>query len=160
MIRPTVQRRIDSAITDKLQENIGIPKDFKKYTTNVSGKQDSNRIVVEVEFCYKHDGYYFENLPPELNNKINDYLDDTLKLSFVLNIPTDYPFIPPIWILSDISTTISNYKLLISYYSSKVISHNEINSKNWSPVILIDKDILGFINTIINFDEVIANIYS
>ena len=118
MIHPTVQRRIDSAITDKLQENIGIPKDFKKYTTNVSGKQDSNRIVVEVEFCYKHDGYYFENLPPEINNKINDYLDDTLKLSFVLNIPHDYPFNPPIWMLSNISTSISNLNLLISLPST------------------------------------------
>jgi len=160
MISPTVQRRIDKAFNDNLQEKIGLPKDHKKYTMNVYGKKGKNRIILEVEFCYKHDGYYFENLPPELNNKINDYLDDKLKLSFVINIPTDYPFNPPIWILSDISTTIYNYKLLISYYSSKAISHNEINSKNWSPVILIDKDILGFINTIINFDEVIANIYA
>lgn len=160
MISPTVQRRIDKAFNDNLQEKIGLPKDHKKYTMNVYGKKDKNRIILEVEFCYKHDGYYFENLPPELNNKINYYLDDKLKLSFVINIPTDYPFNSPIWILSDISTTIYNYKFLISYYSSKVIYHNEINSKNWSPVILIDKDILGFINTIINFDEVIANIYA
>ena len=159
MIHPTVQRRIDSAITDKLQENIGIPKDFKKYTTNVSGKQDSNRIVVEVEFCYKHDGYYFENLPPEINNKINDYLDDTLKLSFVLNIPHDYPFNPPIWMLSNISTSISNLNLLISYYSSKVVYHNETLLKNWSPAILIDKDILLFMTKILNFDDIINNIY-
>lgn len=159
-MHPTVQRRIDFAITDKLQENIGIPKDFKKYTTNVSGKPDSNKIVVEVVFCYKHDGYYFEQLPPEINNKINDYLDDKLKLSFVLNLPTDYPFNPPTWILSDISTTISNYKLLISYYSSKVIYHNETLLKNWSPAILIDKDILLFMTKILNFDDVIANIYA
>jgi len=160
MMSPTVQRRIEKAFNDKLQENIGFPKDYKKYTINVSGKRGKNRIILEVEFCYKHDGYYFEQLPPEINNKINDYLDDKLKLSFVINIPTDYPFNPPTWILSDISTTISNYKLLISYYSSKVIYHNEINLKNWSPVILIDKDILLFMTKILKFDEVIANIYS
>lgn len=160
MISPTVQRRIDKAFNDNLQENIGFPKDYNKYNINVSGKRGKNRIILEVEFCYKHDGFYFENLPPELNNKISDYLDDKLKLSFVINLPTDYPFNPPIWILSDISTTISNYKLLISYYSSKVISHNEINSKNWSPVILIDKDILLFMTKILNFDDIINNIYA
>jgi alanyl-tRNA synthetase len=71
-------------------------------------------------------------------------------------MPEIYPWRPARWSLTNISTKKSKQRVLLNYYSDKIKYHNQLNREKWSIVISMEKDILFFISSIINFKDVIT----
>ena len=81
---------------------------------------------------------------------------DIIDLTFTIVLPNDYPFNSFKWIISDIKTTTNKLNNFITYYTFKLQCHNEKLIKQWSPAHRIINDILIFIITIMNFEEMIT----
>ena len=145
-----------------IQDELGIPcvyGDHRLYLS--SSKIDNNsRINIRIEFIYKHKSFYFDNLPPELNNKIEDFLYDKIVLNIIQVLPESYPFMQPLWVLSDIITPPQQHKLIEVYYCEKIRNHNEKISDKWTPALRIEKDILIFMTTVMGFRDIFETIYT
>ena len=136
------------------QEIINIPKKDKENTLDINVSTIStNKIIVSIHYKYKYSGFYFYNLPPELNAYIDKFLYDNLYLEFTMVLSNDYPFNPPLWILSNLDIPNSKYESFLSYYLFKLKYHNNQLISSWSSAIHIDKDILCFLSTINNFKD-------
>ena len=144
-----------------IQNEMGLPRAYGDHRLNLScGKIDKNNSInIMVEFVYKHSSFYFDNLPPELNCKINEFLYDKIILNITMVLPDSYPFIQPYWILSDIITPSQQHDLILVYYCDKIRYHNEKISDKWSPAFRIEKDILVFMSTVMKFTDVFETIY-
>ena len=138
----------------KFQELINIPKKNKNNTLDINISYISNnKIVLLIHYVYKYSGFYFLNLPPEINDYIDQFLYENLYLEFSIFIPDEYPFDPPIWILSKLDISESKYDSFLSYYLFKLKYHNKQLKISWSSAIQFDKDILYFLSTINNFKD-------
>jgi len=140
-----------------LQELLNIPEKDKNGTLKIEVIEISTfTVTILIEYIYKYDGFYFENLPPEINNMIDSYLYRPLTLRLHILYPQEYPFTAPLWFLTKVISNKEDNKNMIVYYSDKIKNHNNLNSSQWQPAMDIHSDILLFISTIIDFDKTIT----
>ena len=140
-----------------LQELLNIPEKDKNGKLKIDVIDTSTfTVTLSINYNYKYDGFYFENLPPEINNIIDSYLYKPLTLRFQILYPQEYPFKSTIWFLTKVISHEEDNKNMIIYYSDKVKNHNNLNSSQWQPAMDIHSDILLFISTIIDFDKTIT----
>jgi hypothetical protein len=104
-------------------------------------------------------------LPPEMISKIRSYLTCKIEIKIKIHYSIDYPFAPPIWFIKEVIHSIPNQVNLMDYYCYKVSVHNQqyvqslldgIPYTSWTPAISIEKDILGFIQKINHFNEMLV----
>ena len=140
-----------------IQEYMNIPKKEGNNSLNIDIVNiTNNKINLKIKYVHKYDGYYFEELPAEINNMIDKYLYETLIINISIHMPEIYPWRPARWSLTNISTKKSKQRVLLNYYYDKIKYHNQLNREKWSIVISMEKDILFFISSIINFKDVIT----
>ena len=142
----------------QLQSYLNLPEKIGTHGTLSINTEKiiDNKIYIRIKYKHQYDLFYFDNLPLELNEIINSYMVDIVDLTFTIVLPDDYPFNPPLWILSDIKTTTKDLNSFITYYAFKLQCHNEKINIQWSPAHSIIKDILVLITTIMNFEEMIS----
>ena len=127
-----------------IQEYFNIPitneNSFKVDIKNIG----NNKIELEIGYSFKHDGYYFEVLPPEINNLIDGYMTDYVKINITIVIPQEYPFRSPLWIVTNIDTNRVK-ESITNNFIDKIMCHNK---EYYSPATLISKTILQFISSV------------
>ena len=101
-------------------------------------------------FKYEENPFIYSifELPQDINRYIKTYIKKRYDVQFELLFPMDYPFKPPHWVLN---TTINNKKL------DKQISiilkiHNYKYLLDWSPWLMIEKDILLMVESLIQIN--------
>ena len=92
------------------------------------------------KFSKKKECYIKLELPFEVNCIVLSYLHEYSYGLYQINIPDDYPFKPPIWILLN-----SNDKI----YKKAEIYQNAQYRHSWEPSISVEKDILYMIQCIL-----------
>ena len=143
---------------NNIQELFNIPEKTDNESIKIDiGEIDKSRITLHINYEYKYNSFFFDNLPPEINNIIDSFLVENLKLEFQIKFPFDYPFNNTLWFLTNLESNSYNKKNLISHYVFKVNNHNIINKKHWNAAILIDKDILFFVSNILDFKNVLLS---
>lgn len=141
------------------QNSIHIPEKHGKHTLTIKIPSITNRrIILTIKYVYKYDGFYLDILPPEINNYIEQFLYETLFIEFNLIVNEDYPFEPPLWILSKLLIPENKYELFLSYYLYKLNIHKTRLNKNWSCILRFDKNILMFLSTINNYQQLFESI--
>lgn len=118
-------------------------KSIAEYFQIDHSKYDLKRIddqTFEFKISFEVFRPYALDLPIELSMKIAGYLYEYTRIYYQIQIPNDYPFKPPRWIMQ----TISPPKL----YDDAVHVLNYRYSKDWSPAITMEKDVLNMIDTI------------
>ena len=96
--------------------------------------------------------YIFE-LPKEINFLISEYLPSFIELAFSINHIIEYPFKPPVWSLVSCNDKLSCLENSAKYYEYIVEEHNKTITRNWSPAITFDKDILYFASKLNYFEH-------
>ena len=140
---------------NNLQELFNIPEKTNNESIKIDiGEIDESTITLNINYEYKYNGFFFDNLPPEINDIINSYLTERLKLEFKIKFPFDYPFNNNLWFLTNLESN-RNKTNLIRYYVFLVDNHNIMNKKQWNAAINIDKDILFFVSNILDFKNVL-----
>uniref|UniRef100_A0A6C0D299 UBC core domain-containing protein n=1 Tax=viral metagenome TaxID=1070528 RepID=A0A6C0D299_9ZZZZ len=81
-------------------------------------------------------------LPFELNCIILSYLHEPSYAEFIIIVPNDYPFKPPVWLLMNADK--KRYKQM---YNAGTF-HNSRYRHSWEPSISFEKDILYMIESI------------
>ena len=103
-------------------------------------------------FSFKYGGdpfiYNISNLPQDINRYIKTYINKNYTVRFDLNFPEDYPFKPPQWALH---TPIMN-KQLNKEIDCIIKIHNYKYLHDWSPWIMIEKDVLFMIESLLKID--------
>lgn len=114
---------------------------------------DANKDVIE--FIKKTN--CIGNLPKELINEIIEYIPihTFLDMNLTIDYPVEYPFRPPQWSLSNISTNCQLKINLTEHYQSIIKEHNKSHGYGWSPATDMDMDILDLFSKINHFDELI-----
>ena len=106
----------------------------------------NNKIELEIRYTFRKDGYYFDMLPPEINNIIDSFMIYYITLNITLVIPSEYPFKPPLWILTNLDTDrVRNIEYITTYFIDKIKCHNK---EDFSLVYYIHKNILHFVSNI------------
>jgi hypothetical protein len=135
---------------EKLKEQLPIQEYFNIPITNENSfKVDikniiNNKIELEIGYAFKHDGYYFEDLPPEINNLIDGYMTDSVKINITIVIPDEYPYRAPLWIVTNIDRNRVKESITTNFID-KIMCHNK---EYYSPATLISKTILQFISSV------------
>ena len=115
---------------------------------------DINNYLLHAYYKYiPKNKYIFNNLPLEINQKIQSYLYIFIKLTFKINHPDSFPFVPPIWSLEKINHNIP-YLNLKEYYNSIVKNTNKEYNKieGWTAGMVFEKYVLLMIMRINNFE--------
>ena len=139
-----------------IQEYFNIPitneNTFKVDIKNII----NNKIELEIGYAFKHDGYYFEYLPPEINNLIDGYMTDYVKINITIVIPQEYPFRSPLWIVTNIDTNRVK-ESITNNFIDKIMCHNK---EYYSPATMLGKTILQFITSVnsLSFKSTLGNI--
>lgn len=140
---------------NNIQELFNIPEKTDNESVEIKiGEIAESKITLHINYEYKYDGFFFDNLPPEINDIIDSFLKEKLKLEFQIKFPFDYPFNNNLWFLTNLESN-SHNKNLINYYVFIVNNHNIMNKKQWNAAINIDKDILFFVSNIMDFKNVL-----
>ena len=127
---------------------------FKKLETDIG-----NRLLSE----------YF-NISPLITIKIKEpsihkhniiiQYGDILKIKIDIDYPNDYPFTPPKWVLKySIFKEEFHSFYLSDYYQYIINTHNNQYDLYWSPVIMLEKDILIFVTRINHFEYILENAF-
>jgi ubiquitin-protein ligase len=100
-------------------------------------------------FSFKYEDnplfYNISNLPQDINRYIKTYIHKRYDICFELLFPMDYPFKPPQWVLN----TPINHKQLYEQLTIIIKIHNYKYLIDWSPWIMIEKDILLMVESLI-----------
>lgn len=124
--------------------NIGTNIKFK-----LKKNKDKERSCL---FSFKYEEkpfiYSISELPHDINQYIKTYIHKKYVICFELLFPMDYPFKPPEWVLN---TPINNKKLN-EQLSCIVKIHNYKYLIDWSPWIMIEKDILLMVESLIQIN--------
>jgi hypothetical protein len=145
-----MNRRIRKEL-DKLRDNLpiqyymGIPND-NTFNIDIIDIQ-TDKIGLKIRYKFRENGYYFHLLPPEINNLIVSFMTDYITLKIIIVIPPKYPFVQPVWILSNIDIN-RNIEPIKKYFIDKILCHNK---EDISLIYCLTKNILQFISTI-NFN--------
>ena len=106
---------------------------------------EENEILLTIHAIKIYPCYNILELPKDINLLIASYNLDSLVITLKITFGDRYPFYPPIWELVDVNSNISTHISLVDYYGYLVENHNKTN-KDWSPIVSIETDILGFID--------------
>jgi hypothetical protein len=144
-----------------LHEYFGIPS-TKEDKISISLKIKETDKTIYLQIIYSHDGFNLNDhnileLPSEINNIIHSYLSCYIEINTNILYIDTYPFSPPQWNLLSVINKSSSRINLHEYYEYIVKCHNSQYSINWSPAIIIEKDILFFITRINLFQEILNN---
>jgi len=99
-----------------------------------------NEQSFEFKLSYEVLPRYAVDLPIELSIKIAGYLYEYTQIYYKIQFPEDYPFKPPKWIMQTI--------LPPKVYIDALHILNYRYSKDWSPAITMEKDVLNMIECI------------
>lgn len=105
----------------------------------------------------------YENECNSRDEMINEDVLETLRVSEMkldieisINYPRNYPFEFPIWNLERFNgSNISNIGVIECYFKDKIISQNNRNANDWSPVLTPRGDIDKFIEGILDIWNII-----
>lgn len=98
-------------------------------------------FTISIEQHFKFNKFYFDNLPPEINNKINSYVDNYIKLEFYVSIIDEFPFkAPPLRIKCIEMKNVSSD--VIKYYKNKIDIFLCRISYNWVPGMKLNKYVM------------------
>jgi hypothetical protein len=122
----------------------------------ISIQKEETTLILHIRFIKTY-SFDIMNLPSEINNIILSYTSEYIDISLDITYLGRYPFVQPIWYLSNVLTNIVEPLDLTEYYKYIVNNHNEGYKTGWSPAIDIEKDILYFITKINHFDYIIEN---
>ena len=92
--------------------------------------------------------YNISNLPQDINHYIKTFINKNYIISFDLKFPADYPFKPPQW---ELNSPINN-KQLNKEIDCIIKIHNYKYKYDWSPWIMIEKDVLFMIESLLKID--------
>jgi ubiquitin-protein ligase len=92
--------------------------------------------------------YNISNLPQDINRYIKTFINKNYIVRFDLNFPEDYPFKPPQW---ELNSPIIN-KQLNKEIDCIIKIHNYKYKNDWSPWIMIEKDVLFMIESLLKID--------
>jgi len=81
----------------------------------------------------------------------NDENDLCIEIQTQITYPERYPFDAPLWKLRFVTINDDTSANLTRHYDEIVQLHNKKNNEDWSPIIYVEKDILGFIVKIADF---------
>jgi hypothetical protein len=116
----------------------------------------NGRYMFTVKYKRKYiPKYDLIQLPTEINDIINSYLDDFIIIEIIVDVRHNYPFSKPIWNLIKVKDSYSSRLpiKLLEYYTYITKKHNHMyKNKNWSPVTDFKSDILVFISRIHHFE--------
>lgn len=120
--------------------NIYKKKDNETLTLNLKEITKSG-FIISIEQYFTFNKFYFDNLPPEINNKINSYVDIYIKLEFYVSIIDEFPFkAPPLRIqyieMENISSDV------IKYYKNKIDIFLCRITYNWVPGMILNKYVM------------------
>jgi hypothetical protein len=104
----------------------------------------NNRIELEIRYTFRENGYYFHMLPPEINNLIDSFMNDYIIINITMVLPLEFPFIAPLWILTNIDTN-KIREPINNYFIDKILCHNK---EDVTPAYTLNKNILHFVSTI------------
>ena len=149
-----------------------IPHEIKKYLNIEDNKitiivqkcnddNDIDSIIVFVNY-FKKNKYINFNLPKEINDIIDSFCGNYIKLKFKLECINNFPFISPIWKVIDVKNNLKSNNIinLNDYYIWIIENINYDNSYRlgWSVIYGFEKEIL-ILFTRINHFESIENDY-
>jgi hypothetical protein len=101
-----------------------------------------NILNIVCSFSQPKKCYVKLDLPFEVNCIVLSYLDETTFGDYLIIVPYDYPFKPPIWLL------IKSSDLNHSIYKKAEVFQNSRYQNSWEPSISFEKDILYMIESI------------
>ena len=126
------------------------------YTIKTSIPNFENRIInLTILYCENQPIFYFPNLPIEISEYINTFINRKIHVQIQIKFKNDYPFKPPVFKIVGFKNTV-NYSInkeIYIYLKYKTKLYNEKLDKTWTPALLIEKTILDLFTTINNFDE-------
>lgn len=115
-------------------------------------RSEINKLELHIYF-ENYRRYDFANLPEELSLIICEYIPTVIFIRVEICFPNDYPYKPPIYSMINIDHNVSNPPInLEDYYKYIIDNHNEQYKHYWTPVLLIEKDILDFIRKVNHFE--------
>ena len=92
--------------------------------------------------------YSISELPQDINRYIKTYIKKRYDVHFELLFPMDYPFKPPHWVLN----APINHKNLNEQLSCILKIHNYKYLLDWSPWLMIEKDVLLMVESLIQIN--------
>jgi hypothetical protein len=135
-----------------VSEYFGIKDTKLNFTLN---KKNNEEVIYLNVLYFKPQKYFnFNNVPYEINDIINSYLNDYIDLQVKINYTMDYPFHQPEWSLLHFSSNIKSNWQLDNIFSYLINCHNNQHVRDWSPATDIEKDILDFIRKIYIFEYI------
>jgi hypothetical protein len=102
----------------------------------------------------------FVELPIDLSRLIYSFLLDTIQVNFKMRLPNDYPFIAPIWSVSEIRNNFLQDNTEINSYYNNIIQRHNLRNRNWTPAHEIEKDILNIVEEIHPFGDIFQQNFS
>jgi hypothetical protein len=138
--------------------NTSISKYFGITDPNLSfkliRKNNDDELYFNVLYFKPQEYFNFKNVPKEINDIINSYLNDYVDMQININYMNDYPFNCPNWSLLSFSSNITSDWELNDIFSYLINCHHRQLNRDWSPATDIEKDILDFIIKINIFDYI------
>jgi ubiquitin-protein ligase len=128
-------------------------EDYFNINSNIKFKLKKNKDKERsclFSFKYEENPFIYSifELPQDINRYINTYIKRKYAVNFELAFPTDYPFKPPQWVLQ----TPINHKKLSEQINSIIKKNNNKYIHDWSPWIIIEKDVLLMIESLIEIN--------
>ena len=115
-----------------------------------------NSIIIIINYFNKINYIKF-NVPNEINDIINSFCGNYIKLKLKLECMDGFPFIPPIWKLINIKHNLLNNIINIKdYYLWMVenMNYDNLERRGWTPIYGFDKELLRFFIRINHFDSI------
>ena len=106
-----------------------------------------NVLNIVCSFIQPKKCYVKLDLPFEVNCIVLSYLNETTFGEYLIIVPDDYPFKPPLWRLIHSSES-NKFNDLKSIYKKAEVFQNSRYRHSWEPSISFEKDILYMIESI------------
>jgi hypothetical protein len=121
---------------------------------NLQSIKKQTKITLNMQYFKNEKIYNFNNLPIEIIRQIQEYGDNFIDMEIDIYFPKQYPYIRPIWRISNIKHNIKLKQPLTvkEYYNYIINNHNNNNKIYWSPATKIETDIIEFIQKINHFE--------
>ena len=112
------------------------------------------KITLNIQYFKNEKTYNFNNLPIEIIRKIQEYGDHFIDMEIDIYFTDQYPYVTPIWNLSNIKHNIKIEQPISikEYYNYIINNHNKNNKIYWSPATRIEADIIEFVQKINHFE--------
>jgi hypothetical protein len=107
-----------------------------------------NYFLLHFNYTKKIKYISFRNLPEDINREIYSFLNPAyIHVTYKVLFGNNYPIDPPIWSLYsiDYKCTLSYNVNIPEYYNYIIQKHNNINDRDWSLAIDLEKDCLTLI---------------